>query len=162
MKPILLSAALAALSAMSAHAAEIMAMEPFAFSTGKTAKAGAAYISVANHGPADRLTGAKSDVAKRVEIHEHIKDGDVMRMRQVEPGLELPANGVIEMGPGGYHVMLMGLNAPLEEGESFPVTLVFESGKELVVDVPVQARGAHSGHGPGHSGHSDHGSAATD
>lgn len=164
MKTLLLSAAVAALSAASAFAGEIMAMKPFAYATAPTAKAGGAYISVMSHGAADRLIGAKSDIAKRVEVHEHIKDGDVMRMREVKAGIELPAGGMIEMAPGGYHVMLMGLNAPLEEGTDIAVTLVFESGAELAVDVPVKKRGAHGDHTghSGHSGHSGHGSTATD
>ncbi len=155
MRTLLLSAALAACSAVSAFAADIMAMEPFAYATAPTAKAGGAYVSLMNHGPADRLIDARGDIAKRVEIHEHIKDGDVMKMRRVEAGIELPADGAIEMKPGGYHVMLMGLNAPLVAGETFPVTLVFESGREITVDVPVVERGE-AGHGA--SGHSGHGS----
>ncbi|MEL6793629.1 MAG: copper chaperone PCu(A)C, partial [Pseudomonadota bacterium] len=143
-----------------AFAEGVTAKDPFAFATAASAKAGGAYITLMNHGEADRLIGAEADVAKRVEVHEHIKDGDVMRMREVEAGIELPAGGMIEMKPGGYHVMLMGLNAPLEEGQSFPVTLVFESGEEMTVDVAVKKRGAHgghSGHGSGHS-HSGHSS----
>ena len=143
MKTTILAAAFAALAPLSALAADIMAMEPFAFATAPTAKAGGAYVSLMNHGSADRLIGVKGDIAKRIEIHEHIKDGDVMRMRQVEDGLELPEGGVIEMGPGGYHVMLMGLSGPLAAGETFPLTLVFESGAEMAVEVTVRARGEH-------------------
>ena len=164
MKSLMLSAAFAALSALAAQAGDMMAMEPFAFATAPTAKAGGAYVPVMSHGAADRLVGAESDVARRVEIHTHIKDGDVMRMRRVEGGVELPAGGVLEMKPGGVHVMLMGLAAPLEAGTSFPVTLVFESGARLDVDVPVKTRGAHgAGHGHGSThGHTRHGSTATD
>lgn len=150
MKTTILAAAFAALAPLSALAADIMAMEPFAFATAPTAKAGGAYVSLMNHGSADRLIGVKGDIAKRIEIHEHIKDGDVMRMRQVEDGLELPEGGVIEMGPGGYHVMLMGLSRPLAEGKTFPLTLVFESGAEMAVEVAVKARGEH-GMKHGHS-----------
>ena len=150
MKTTILAAAFAALAPLSALAADIMAMEPFAFATAPTAKAGGAYVSLMNHGSADRLIGVKGDIAKRIEIHEHIKDGDVMRMRQVEDGLELPEGGVIEMGPGGYHVMLMGLSGPLAEGKTFPLTLVFESGAEMAVEVAVKARSEH-GMKHGHS-----------
>lgn len=154
LKTILLSAAAAAFAASAALADGIMAMDPFAFATAKTARAGGAYVSLMNHGPADRLIGARSNAAKRVELHQHIADGDVMRMREVEGGLELPEGGAIEMAPGGYHIMLMGLNAPLDEGASFPVTLVFESGAELTVDVAVRSR---SEGGMGHGGHGDQG-----
>ena len=125
-------------------------MNPFAFATAPTAKAGGAYVALMNQGAADRLIDAEGDVAKRIEIHEHIKDGDVMRMRRVEGGLELPEGGMIEMAPGGYHVMMMGLNGPLVAGESFPLTLIFESGAEMTVEVLVKTRDAH-GEGHGHS-----------
>ena len=148
MRTLLFSAALAASSAVSALAADIEAKEPFAYATAPTAKAGGAYVPLTNHGPADRLIDVRGDAAKRVEIHTHIKDGDVMKMRKVADGIELPEGGAIEMKPGGYHVMLMGLNAPLVAGETVPVTLVFESGEELTVDVPIVERGE-AGHGSG-------------
>lgn len=148
MRTLLLSAALAASSAISAFAADIEATAPFAYATAPTAKAGGAYVPLTNHGPADRLIDVRGDAAKRVEIHTHIKDGDVMKMRKVADGIELPEGGAIEMKPGGYHVMLMGLNAPLVAGETVPVTLVFESGEELTVDVPIVERGE-AGHGSG-------------
>lgn len=153
MKTLLLSAAIAVMSATSAFAADLMANEPFAFASTPTAKAGAAYISVMNHGHADRLLDVKSDVAKRVEIHEHKDVDGVMKMRQVEAGIEVPMHGEMVMAPGGYHVMLMGLNAPLVEGEAFDVTLVFEKAGEMTVSVPVVDRTEHQG---GHSGHGDH------
>ena len=148
MRTLLFSAALAASSAVSALAADIEAKEPFAYATAPTAKAGGAYVPLTNHGPADRLIDVRGDAAKRVEIHTHIKDGDVMKMRKVADGIELPEGGAIEMKPGGYHVMLMGLNAPLVAGETVPVTLVGESGEELTVDVPIVERGE-AGHGSG-------------
>ncbi|MEL7463498.1 MAG: copper chaperone PCu(A)C [Pseudomonadota bacterium] len=160
MKTLLFSAVFTAATAVYALAEGVMAKDPFAFATAASAKAGGAYITLMNHGEADRLIGAKADVAKRVEVHEHIKDGDVMRMREVEAGIELPAGGMIEMKPGGYHVMLMGLNAPLEAGQTFPVTLVFESGEEMTVDVAVKTRDGHSGHS--HSGHSHSGHSSSD
>lgn len=154
MKNILLSAAFVAVSAVSAFAADLMAKDPYAFASTPTAKAGGAYISVMNHGHADRLLDAKSDVAKRVEIHEHKNVDGVMKMRQVKAGLEVPMHGEVIMAPGGYHVMLMGLKAPLVEGEAFDVTLVFEKAGEITVSVPVVNRATHKG---GHSGHSEHG-----
>lgn len=113
-----------------------------------------------NHGPADRLIEAKGDVAARIEVHAAEMTDGVMRMRKVSGGLALPADGEVAMKPGGYHVMLMGLAAPPTEGGSFPVTLLFESGAEMTVDVPVIARGgeapsAHLGRHEAHSGHTD-------
>lgn len=127
-----------------AHAndAPVAAVYPFAYASAAGAKAGGAFISLENRGPADRLVAARADIAARTELHEHIHDNGVMKMREVEGGLPLPEGGVVEMKPGGLHVMLMGLKAPLTEGETLPVTLVFESGLELAVEVPVVARGA--------------------
>lgn len=141
MKPIF-PAAFAALLLLSgaAQAEDLMAKEPFAYATAASAKAGGAYVSVINHGPADRLIGARSDAARRVEIHEHLMTDGVMRMREVE-GIDLPEDGVIEMKPGGYHIMFMGLNQPFKAGATVPVTLVFESGAELEVETPVIERG---------------------
>ena len=100
-------------------------------------KAGAAYALVENAGDtADRIVAARSDVADRAELHTHIKDGNIMRMRQV-PEIPVPAHGSVALKPGGYHVMLMGLHTPLEEGTRIAVTLVFEKAGEIALDVPV-------------------------
>lgn len=92
-----------------------------------------------------RLVSAASPVAGVVEIHEMAMDGDVMRMRAV-PGLDLPAGKMVELKPGGYHVMLLDLKQPLKAGDSVPVTLVVEGkdGKRetLELKAPVKALGA--------------------
>ncbi|MGB0411461.1 MAG: copper chaperone PCu(A)C [Pikeienuella sp.] len=148
MKTLLLSVAIAAVSAVSAWAADLMPKDPYAFATTASAKAGGAYISVLNHGDADRLLDAASNVAKRVEIHEHRHVEGVMKMRQVKAGIEVPKHGEMVMAPGGYHVMLMGLHAPLVEGETFDVTLIFEKAGEMTVSVPIVDRAEHkAGHG---------------
>ncbi|HSN76775.1 MAG TPA: copper chaperone PCu(A)C [Anaerolineae bacterium] len=71
-------------------------------------------------------------------MHETKMEGDVMRMAQVEGGIEIPARGQVELKPGGYHVMLIGLTRDLNVGEKFPVTLQFESGNSLVVEAEVR------------------------
>lgn len=157
MKSLLLSAALAAITATSAFAEDLKALEAYAFGSRPTAKAGAAYISVRNHGEPDRLVGAASDVAKRVEIHHHIDENGVMKMREIKDGVAIGNHEHIEMGPGGIHVMLMGLNGPLVLGEAFDVALTFESGTELVVSVPVVDRATYdAGEHSGHHGHKKH------
>lgn len=151
-------AAIAALLLLSgaAQADHKMAKAPFAYATAASARAGGAYVSVMNHGPADRLIGARSDAAKRVEIHENVMTGGVMKMRKVD-AIVLPEDGVIEMKPGGYHIMFMGLTQPFEAGATVPVTLIFESGAELVVETPVIERGESAPAGDSdHSGHGSH------
>lgn len=103
---------------------------------------------------AARLVDAKSPLAATVEIHEMRMDGDTMRMRAI-PALDLPAGQAVDLKPGGYHVMLMGLTQPLSAGQMVPVTLVFEVGSQrrsMDLQVPVRALsdGGHGGHGGAH------------
>ena len=99
----------------------------------------AVYMVLANGGAAaDRLMAAQADVANAVEIHETRMEGDVMRMQQVEGGIEVPAGGQVELKPGGYHVMLIGLTRDLNVGDTFPVTLEFASGNTLTVQAEVR------------------------
>lgn len=88
-----------------------------------------------------KLVGVSSPVAGVVEVHEMKMEGDVMRMRAVEGGLDLAAGQAVELKPGGYHVMLMDLKLPLQKDTTIPMTLVFKDGKgkesKLEVKVPV-------------------------
>ena len=102
----------------------------------------------------DRLIAARTDVAARVELHTHIEDGEgVMRMIEVEDGFEVPAGGEAVLKRGGQHVMMMGLNQSLLQGESIEITLTFENAGDMVLTVPIDnERLDMSGHGD-HSGH---------
>ena len=113
------------------------------WSRATSARAGGVFMMIHNGGHhGDRLIGAESDLAGRVEVHMTIMEDGVMRMRHMEDGIEVPAGGMAELKPGGFHVMLMGLTQPLAEGESFPLTLIFDEAGEVTVDVPVRAAGA--------------------
>ena len=110
---------------------------------------GAGFLTIRNTGAAaDRLVSATSPVAGRTELHTHIRDGDVMRMRQVED-IAVPARGSVTLEPGGLHLMFMGLTRPLVAGETIPVTLRFAQAGEVTIQLAVQAAGAR-GHGQGH------------
>lgn len=99
----------------------------------------AVYMLLANGGAtADRLIAAQADVSNAVEIHETKMEGDVMRMAQVEGGIEVSAGGQVELKPGGLHVMLIGLTRDLAVGDTFPVTLQFASGNSLEVEAEVR------------------------
>ncbi|MCZ2290398.1 MAG: copper chaperone PCu(A)C [Burkholderiales bacterium] len=89
-----------------------------------------------------RLVAAASPVAAVVEIHEMAMDGNVMRMRALAAGLELPAGKTVKLKPGGYHVMLMDLKAQVKAGDTVPVTLVVEDkdGKRETLEVKATAR----------------------
>jgi copper(I)-binding protein len=79
-----------------------------------------------------------ADVAERVSLHESREEGGVMKMGPVEGGIEVPAHGTAELKPLGLHVMLMKLNRPLKDGDTFPMTLVFEKQGKVPVEVKVQ------------------------
>lgn len=109
-----------------------------------------AYMTISNGGESDDvLIGVMSPKAEKVELH-HTKMGDdgVMRMRPVEGGIPVPAGGKVELAPGGYHLMVMGLNEPLVEDGDLPLTLGFaEAGAiDLVVPVRANAGGGHEHH----------------
>ncbi len=124
-------------------AASITVEQPYARATPAGAKTGAVYMTIDNKsGTADRLTGALSDVADKLQIHEMKVENGVMQMREIPGGLPIPANGSVVLKPGSYHVMLIGLKKPLTAGEKFPLTLTFEKAGNIAVTVPVQAMGA--------------------
>ncbi|WP_235907870.1 copper chaperone PCu(A)C [Siccirubricoccus phaeus] len=103
---------------------------------------GAGFLTIANAGSApDRLVAATCPLARVTEIHTHVREGDVMRMRPV-PAIEIPAGGSVTLQPGGFHLMLIGLSRAVEAGESLPVTLVFERAGKVEVALAVQAAGA--------------------
>jgi hypothetical protein len=137
-----------ALSA-AANADEIVVRDAWARASAGPAKAAAAFLTLDNKGKtADRLLAASAAISEKAELHTHIHEGDVMKMRPVE-AIDVPAAALTELKPGGLHVMFMGLHAPLAEGTSFPLTLTFENAGAMTVDVRVVAAG---GMGPGATG----------
>lgn len=99
----------------------------------------AAYMVIRNTGSeADKLIAASTDVAKTVELHTVIEEGGVMRMRQVEGGIDIPANGQVELKPGGFHVMLIGLTRDLNAGDKVELTLTFEKAGQIPVTAEVR------------------------
>jgi hypothetical protein len=113
-----------------------------AWARASISKNGAAYFTLVNMGKTDvKLVGITANVASRVGLHTHRMDGDIMRMRSLE-NVVVPAGASITLKPGGHHVMLMGLTAPLKEGDSFPLTVVFEKARKMRVSVKVGKMGA--------------------
>lgn len=140
MRPLILVAAVL-LAAGTARAQTVTVEHPWARATAEHAETGAAYATI-TAGAADRLTGASTPVAARVEVHEIIHDNGVMRMRPVEGGLQLEPGKPVTLAPGGYHLMLIGLKQKLTPGTSFPLTLSFANEPVVTVTVPVAAAGA--------------------
>ncbi|PLX37848.1 MAG: hypothetical protein C0606_06180 [Hyphomicrobiales bacterium] len=115
---------------------------PFARATPGAARAGIAYLTIRNAGgEPDRLVSAAADVSDRVELHTHIEDNGILRMRQVE-AIDVPANGMTALKPGGLHVMFIGLKAPLKKGQHFPLSLTFEKAGTVTIEMPVGSIGA--------------------
>lgn len=106
------------------------------------ATTGAVYLTVADNGQPDRLVGASTPAAASAELHETIDDKGVMKMRPLDGGVALLPGKPVEFKPGGYHVMLTGLKAPLRAGDTFPLTLTFEHAPPLTTQVKVEAAGS--------------------
>lgn len=103
---------------------------------------GGAFLTIRNAGTQpDRLLSAASPLARSTEVHETVREGEVMRMRPV-PAIEVPAGGSVALRPGGAHVMLIGLAQALRPGTTLPLTLTFERAGTVEVQVAVQAAGA--------------------
>lgn len=129
--------------AQGASSTSITVEQPWSRATPNGAKTGAVYMTIDNKsGAADKLTGASSDVADKVQVHEMKVENGIMQMREITGGLPVPANGSVVLKPGSYHVMLIGLKKPLTAGETFPLKLTFAKAGTISVTVPVQAMGA--------------------
>ncbi|MBH1963691.1 MAG: copper chaperone PCu(A)C [Comamonadaceae bacterium] len=131
------------------RAGDLVIDHPYATPSLPGIKNGAAYFRGIRNagGTSDRLLGARTDVATRVELHSMRTENDVMRMREV-PAIELPAGKSIQLRHGQkQHLMLVDLKKPLVVGERFDLTLVFEKAGEKTVKVWVQQpREANNGH----------------
>lgn len=136
----LISIALIAASAGALAQSSVEIKDPWVRATVAQQKATGAFMQLTAKADS-KLVEIRSPVAGVAEIHEMAMDNNVMKMRQV-PGLALPAGQPVELKPGGYHVMLQDLKAPVKEGDVVPVTLVFEGkdGKRETVEVKAPAR----------------------
>ena len=138
-------------SAEAGKASAIEVTQPWARASAGAAKMGAAYLTLHNAGPAaDRLVSASTPASASVEMHTVLKDGDILRMRPVA-AIDIAAGSTTKLQPGGYHLMLMGLKAPLKTGDHFPLELKFEHGGTRTVEVQVgQSVDAPEDHGGHH------------
>lgn len=140
MKRIIIAAAISAAFILPAHA-QLAVKDPWVRATVPSQKATGAFMQVMATEDS-RLVEVQSPVAGVVEIHEMTMEKDVMKMRALPNGIDLPAGKSIELKPGGYHVMLMALKQQMKEGDTVPMTLVVE-GKDkkrtgIEIKVPVK------------------------
>ncbi len=133
------------------HLGPINISLPFTRATLPNAPVGGGFLTIENTGAeADRLVSATSPVAGDVQLHEMAMEGDVMKMRHLESGIEIPAGATVVLEPGGLHIMFMGLKQAFVEGETVPVTLTFEKAGSVDIELPVEAAAADApagGHG---------------
>lgn len=105
----------------------------------------AAYGRIAIEQGTDRLISAASPLVDTIELHEHIHDQGVMRMREVEGGFTIAEGQPLVMQPGGYHIMLLGVRSALAAGETLPLTLTLASGQTIELNIPIVSVN-HMGH----------------
>lgn len=123
-------------------AGSITIESPFSRATPGGAQVGSGYMTIINKGSvADRLVAASSPASGKVEIHEMIMDGNVMKMREIPGGLPVDAGKTVSLAPNGYHLMLIDLKAPLKQGGKVPVTLTFEKAGKIDVTLDVRGMG---------------------
>lgn len=132
------------------QATKIMIKSPWARAS--IGRNGAAFLTIVNEGKTDdMLVGVGSTVAKRVQLHTHRMDGNIMRMRPLGH-VRIPAGATVTLKPGGHHVMLMGLTSKLKEGGAFLLTLDFQQAGRMQVTVKIGKMGA-MGSTPDHGSH---------
>lgn len=120
---------------------------PFTRATLPTAKVAAGFMSITNHGAeADRLVLAVSPGIPVVQLHEMRMEGDVMKMREKENGIEIPAGETVILKPGGLHIMFMQMTTSFVEGEEVSVTLTFEKAGTVDIMLPVGGLAARKPH----------------
>jgi hypothetical protein len=130
---------------------ELTITHPWSRATAPRAANGVAYMAISNSGSVDDvLIAAEATISGRAELHEHSMTDGVMQMRPVQAGIVIPAGETVILEPSGLHVMLMGLDDRLVEGERLPLTLVFQNAGTVEVEASIEGPGAvldlHDGH----------------
>ena len=135
---ILLASTITLLYASFASASDVIIQHPYARATPPNAPTSAIFLVLENKSDTDRtLVSASTPAAGKVELHTHVMDGDVMKMRQVET-INIPAMGTTVLKPGGLHIMLFQLQQDFKEGGSITVTLNFADGNSQVFTAKIK------------------------
>lgn len=116
-----------------------------------TTDVGAVYFDIRSTGPGDRLVGASAEIAADTQVHEIVSEGGSSMMRAVEGGIPIDPGGHVSLQPGGYHVMVLGVDEIPEPGTTFELVLEFETAGSVTITVHVEEFG-------GDEGGMDHGS----
>jgi periplasmic copper chaperone A len=158
-----LAVALAALASLASTAfahdyalGSLSITQPWARATPKGADTAAGYLTIKNNGTTpDRLVSVTFSDSSMAQVHQMSMDNGVMKMREVPDGLEIKPGESVTLAPGGFHVMFMGLKAPLVKGQSVSGTLTFEKAGTINVEFQVAPVGSSGPEGAGHMQH-DH------
>ncbi|MCH4295741.1 MULTISPECIES: copper chaperone PCu(A)C [Shewanella] len=121
--------------------AEIIVKDGFVRAMPPASPNTAAYFTLINHGEANELVAVSTPVAREAQLHTLVTENDVVKMRQVT-GFPVDAHGTLALGEQGDHVMLLGLKAPLAEGETVALELTFKSGETVEISLPVSKAAA--------------------
>jgi copper(I)-binding protein len=138
-------------SAQQVKVGDLVLDHAWARATPTGAKIGGGFLTIENKGAApDKLMGASSPAAGKIEVHETAMNNGVATMHPVKGGLPIAPGQSVTLAPGGYHLMMMELKGPLKKGDKIPVTLKFEKAGDIKVTFDIQGVGATS------SGQMDH------
>jgi periplasmic copper chaperone A len=125
--------------------------EPWVRATPKGASVAGGYMRITNGGTVpDRLVGGSTEAAARFEVHSMVMEQGVAKMRPVAGGLQIKPGETVELKPGSFHIMLMGLKLPLGKGQKVKGTLEFENAGKVEIEYQVEALGAASPASPKH------------
>nr|WP_314436520.1 copper chaperone PCu(A)C [uncultured Brevundimonas sp.] len=130
-------------------AAEVTVSDAWCRPSPNGAQAGACYVTLISEAD-DKLMGGKTPRASELQVHEMKAEDGVMKMNQILTGMDLKQGQAVMLAPGGAHLMLMGLTAPLVAGETVPLTLEFAAAPAVTVEAVVRQPGAR---GVEHGGH---------
>jgi copper(I)-binding protein len=140
---LLASLLIAPAGAEEVKAGDLVITQAWSRATPGGAKIGSGYLTIENKGSApDRLTGVSAEVAGKVEVHEMAMNIGVMTMRPLDGGLTIDPGKTVKLAPGGYHLMMFDLKAPLKQGDKVPFTLEFEKAGKVKLSLDVQGIGA--------------------
>ncbi len=125
-----------------ARLGDLVIERPWARASIGTSRPAAAYLTIRNEGEeSDTLLAVRTPLSGKAEVHAMTNDSGVMRMGPAGP-VEIPAGGEVSLAPGGLHIMMMKLQAPLVKGKSIEVTLKFERAGEITITAPIYGPGA--------------------
>ena len=136
-RSILVAGLLFSAGVLAGAADNVSVQDPYVRLAPPNAPATGAFMVIRNTGDKDvKVVKADNPVSKATELHTHLNEGGVMKMRPV-PAIEIRAKGEAVLRPGGLHVMMIDLKAPIKEGDSVPITLTFDDGSSKQVDAKV-------------------------